>query len=526
MSKGILKKIRVLLSLLFFLFIVFIFLDFSNSTPAKYINGIHFLQFAPSLMKFIGLMSLGAAGFIVVVLLTLIFGRIYCSTICPLGTLQDIISYIRRRYFRKLKIRFHYSNPQNILRYSLLGLTVLVVLAGSSFMLGLLDPFSNFGKIFHNLAKPLVVGFNNILAEGFTYLGVYFFYPVKMDPFNWIVTGFSLSFFILVFIMAWRKGRLYCNTICPVGSMLGLISKYSLFRIRLDKSACTSCGKCAVVCKANCIDVKEKEVDFSRCVGCMNCLIPCPDNGVKFAPAWKQPEIQILEFDPSKRNFLFRSGLMFAGFMGLRKYGIAQDTIRKGEIIPGTFPIFREYPVTPPGSVSLGRFNKLCTACHLCVSSCPTHVLQPSFFEYGLQGLMQPKMDFNTSYCNFECTLCTEICPSGALLPLAPEVKKLTQLGKSNFVKENCVVYTRKTDCGACSEHCPTKAVKMVPYEGKLMIPEVHNEVCVGCGACEHACPTEPKAIFINGNPVHLEAEKPKEGEKQEKIDYKEEFPF
>jgi ferredoxin len=526
MSNGILKKIRVVLSLAFFLFIVFIFLDFTNSMPVKFINGIHYLQFAPSLMKFIGLVSIGAAGFIFVIILTLIFGRLYCSSICPLGTLQDIISYIKRKFTKRKKVLFRYSKPKNLLRYSILGLTVLVILSGSSFMLSLLDPFSNFGKIFHNLFKPVIVGINNFLAQIFTLLNVYFFYPVKIDPFNWIVAGFALAFFSLVFIMSWRKGRLYCNTVCPVGTLLGFISRYSLFRIRLDKTACTSCGKCAVVCKAGCIDVREKELDFSRCVGCMNCLIPCPDNGVKFSPAWKKEEVQIREFDPSKRNFLVRSGMMFAGFMGLAKYGIPQDTIRPGEVIPGTVPIFREHPVTPPGSQGRERFNSLCTACHLCVSSCPTHVLQPSYFEYGLQGLMQPKMDFYTNYCNFECTICTEICPSGALLPLALEEKKLSQLGKSNFVKENCVVYTRKTDRGACSEHCPTKAVKMVPYEGHLMIPEVHNEVCVGCGACEHACPTEPKSIYINGNPVHLVAEKPKEEEIKEKVDYKEDFPF
>jgi NAD-dependent dihydropyrimidine dehydrogenase PreA subunit len=135
-------------------------------------------------------------------------------------------------------------------------------------------------------------------------------------------------------------------------------------------------------------------------------------------------------------------------------------------------------------------------------------------------------MDFITSFCNFECIICTEICPTGAIKPLDLETKKLMQIGKSKFVKENCVVYTDETACGACSEHCPTKAVNMVPYEKKagLMIPEVNEDICIGCGACEFACPTTPRSIYVEGNPVHVLAEKPKEKEleKQELED----FPF
>ena len=136
-------------------------------------------------------------------------------------------------------------------------------------------------------------------------------------------------------------------------------------------------------------------------------------------------------------------------------------------------------------------------------------------------------MDYITNYCNYDCVKCTEVCPTGALENLLPEEKKLIQLGKSIFVKETCIVETEKKECGACSEHCPTKAVRMVPYERNLNIPEVKNEYCVGCGACEYACPTKPyKAIYIDGNPEHLKAEIPPDEKIEEEIDYKEEFPF
>jgi ferredoxin len=194
---------------------------------------------------------------------------------------------------------------------------------------------------------------------------------------------------------------------------------------------------------------------------------------------------------------------------------------------PSMIPIFRKSAISPPGSIGVERFNSKCTACHLCVSACPTQVLQPSFLEYGFTGMMQPRMDNITSFCNFECKICSDVCPTGAILPIDLEKKKLAQIGKSVFVKDNCIVQTQKTDCGACSEHCPTKAVRMIPFEGKLFIPETRDDYCIGCGACEFACPTKPhKAIYVEGNRVHQLAKKNVEEKKQEKIDYKEEFPF
>jgi formate hydrogenlyase subunit 6/NADH:ubiquinone oxidoreductase subunit I len=181
---------------------------------------------------------------------------------------------------------------------------------------------------------------------------------------------------------------------------------------------------------------------------------------------------------------------------------------------PTTIPEKRTSPVSPPGSRSIEHFTSRCTACHLCVSACPSRVLAPSFLDYGVSGMMQPQMDFHAAHCNFDCTVCSNICPSGAILPLTKDQKRQTQMGVAHFVKENCVVYTDNTNCGACSEHCPTKAVHMVPYLNangrKLVIPEVNEKICVGCGGCEHACPTRPyKAIWVDGNPVHKVAEKP-----------------
>jgi len=145
--------------------------------------------------------------------------------------------------------------------------------------------------------------------------------------------------------------------------------------------------------------------------------------------------------------------------------------------------------------------------------------------------MLQPIMEYKKDYCNFECIICSEVCPTGAIEKILVDEKKLTQLGKAQFIKENCIVYTESTACGACSEHCPTKAVNMVPYTsektGKLLnIPEIKEEYCVGCGACEYACPTKPhKSIYVEGNPVHLLAKKPEEKKLIEELP-QEDFPF
>jgi len=152
-------------------------------------------------------------------------------------------------------------------------------------------------------------------------------------------------------------------------------------------------------------------------------------------------------------------------------------------------------------------------------------VLQPSLLEYGFSGMMQPFMDFDANFCNYECTRCTEICPNGAILPLTVEEKLVTQIGIVRFEERNCIVVIDETSCGACSEHCPTKAVRMVPYKGELTIPEITPEICIGCGACEYACPVTPhKAIVVDGLVEHAIAQKPEEEELEGKpLD---DFPF
>jgi len=518
MGFRLLKRTRVIVSLIFLVLISFLFIDFKNLFSPPVYDGILFFQFVPSVLKFINVFSIAAGGFIVVLLLTFLFGRVYCSFLCPLGVLQDVIHFFTKRY-KKSKI-YRYRKAQNVLRYSILGLTIIFLLFGSILLVNLLDPYSLFGKIGSNIFRPVYYLGNNILAGILENMGIYAIYPVKLKSYSWVVFGYTFSILYFIGWLVYKYGRLYCNTVCPVGALLGLVSRFSIFKIKLNESLCNSCGACGAKCKAQCIDTKNKKVDFSRCVGCMNCLTACTSNGVEFTSKSQQLKLKPLKVENNRRKFIKSSALLPIGILGLSKDGFSEE-LKKGMV-----PVEKEYHVIPPGALSLQHFTNHCTACHLCVSACPTKVIQPSLLELGWTNMMQPYMDFHTNFCNFECVICSEVCPTGAIQPIELENKKLTQLGISKFIKENCVVYTDETACGACSEHCPTKAVNMVFYKDKLNIPEVNKDICIGCGACEYACPTTPKSIYVDGNPIHKLAEKPPE-EKLENVGSPEDdFPF
>jgi ferredoxin len=514
-----LKRLRVWVSLAFFIPVSLIFLDRLNAIPEAVSSFFTSIQIIPALARTIVYGGGSLAGLIVVLAATVLFGRIYCSSVCPLGTFQDVVIRISRK-LQKRK-RFRYGKPMSGLHYAVLAVAGVMALSGSMVVLNTLEPFSNFGRMITGLVEPLVLFVNNGLAG---ILGQYGIYAVDIYQVRIVGTGLVLMplvFTAVVTYMAYRHGRLFCNSLCPAGALLGLVSRFTLFRISIDHENCTECGACEKVCKAQCIDSPSKRIDFRACVGCFNCIDSCPTEGIAFTLVTPH-EVQRkpARVNSGRRAFFSEVG---SPALALVVPGIVRDTVN-----PATgYGENRNHPLTPPGSKSRSRFTNLCTACHLCVSACPSQVLYPSFLEYGLSGMFQPRMSYDHGYCNYDCVICSRICPSGAILPLDMEAKKLIQIGKAVFVKDDCVVVTKKKDCGACSEHCPTKAVRMVPYEGRLAIPELNNDVCVGCGACEHACPTTPRrAIYVASNAVHLVAKKPRVEQKPEGFDPAKDFPF
>lgn len=530
-----LKPFRLIVSIVTLLTIGFLFLDFRDSVSSAWFRALTWLQFIPSLLKFLQTMAHGFAvtayGFVAVLLLTLLFGRIYCSYICPLGIFQDVISWCSKelRSNRKKKFRFRFALPKIWLRYSILIIVFLSLLTGSIFFLNILEPFSNFGRFVSDVFRPLYLAGNNVLVKVFQTMGSYALYPVtiaKTDPYALII---PMAMLALVTWLSVRNGRLYCNTICPVGTLLGLVSKVSLFKVRFDTERCNQCGQCMFACKSQCIDIKKQKVDFTRCVGCGNCMKSCDKNAIRYAwtPA-KEPKLSE-DVDKSKRKFIAGSLLFAASLGGLPVQAFAQN---RGKNRKNRFSkrhrnpdMESEYTVSPPGSHNREHFTGSCTACHLCVSACPSDVLKPSFLEYGFFGIMQPYMDYDSSFCNYECVRCSEVCPNGAILPLTVEEKITTQIGVVRFIKNNCIVVTDETSCGACAEHCPTKAVRMIPHKDEVTIPATNPDICIGCGACEYACPVTPaKAIVIDGLSEHKKVQKPEEEKLKEKS--LEEFPF
>lgn len=501
-----LKYTRRILAILFFLPILLFFIDFTGKLPMQF-HALLKPQWIPALL------SVNIAVIVILLIFSILFGRIYCSTLCPLGVFQDIVSFKSRLFKKKKKkFRFKYSKPQHIIRYTLLTLTVLFFVFGSSVVVTLLDPYSIFGRFGSQLFQPASIWINNGIAGVLNGMGNYSLYKVEQVSFVPVAFAISTLFFVLVVVMSWFRGRLFCNTICPVGSSLGLLSRFSIFKVSINESSCNQCGACEKTCKSSCIDSKKMIIDDSRCVSCYNCLTVCKKSSISYTYRYaKKNQVPTKQNKPNtRRTFLLTSGAVATtlAFANTKK------------MIHGNDSILSRKPIMPPGAKSLDHFNTHCTGCQLCVTKCPMKVLQPSTLQYGLAGIMQPHLAFSTHvFCTFECNICSTVCPTKALTEMAVEEKKLVQIGIANFRKNMCVVYTDETDCGACSEHCPTQAVHMIPYKNGLTIPQVTEDLCIGCGGCESICPVRPyPAIYVEGVDKQINARKPEEAEKFDKV--------
>ena len=521
MPRNLLKNARVVLAALTFAGFTLALVDFRGFVPAPLGHVLAQSQFVPGLVSLLVGGGLAAIFFLLGLVVALAIGRLYCSALCPLGVLQDAIARISS-WLRRKKQFLPYAKPFTKLRQSFLWGTVVVALTGwSGFALALLDPYSNFGRIVSVLARPLLTVANNSIVGIANAAGLQSFY--RVDP-AWASLGVLLLpalFLTLVAVMSALRGRLYCNTLCPVGTALGLVSRFAAFRIGINKTNCTKCGDCLRSCKAQCIDLRTGTIDASRCVACYNCIGACDEQGIHHHFSWKKTPsrnssksevgrgVPAEPPSPDRRAFLasVASGIVASSAVLTRARAetasTANDTpmlVKKGEA---------SRAICPPGSHSIDQFLDRCTACHLCISACPTHVLQPAFLDYGLEGLLRPKLEYAKAYCLFECTRCSEVCPDGAISLLDLATKSVTQIGVADFYQSRCVVEVNGTDCAACSEHCPTKAVTTRPYHDHLRLPVLDQNLCIGCGACEYACPVKPvKAILVTGRHTHGKADK------------------
>lgn len=489
-----LRKIRVILAIVFYVLVTFLFLDFTG-TVHTWFGWMAKIQFLPALL------ALNVGVVLALVVLTLLLGRVYCSVICPLGVFQDIISWISSRR-KKKKYRFSYSRPLTGLRWGVFVLFVAALLFGLVPFAALLAPYSSYGRIASSLFAPVYQWGNNLLAYFAERADSYAFYETEVWMKGLSTLVIAVVTVLVLFILAWKHGRTYCNTICPVGTLLGFISRFSVFRPVIDTSKCKNCQLCAKKCKAACINLENHEIDYSRCVACMDCIDTCKHGALHYESRFKKKEQEDaapIQPDNSRRSFLTVAATVTVGAT-LK----AQEKKVDGglaTIIDKQIPN-RQTRILPPGAQSAKHFAQHCTACQLCVSACPNQVLRPSS---GLMTFMQPEMSYERGYCRPECTKCAEVCPTGAIHLASLADKSSTQIGHAVFLYDNCVAITDKVSCGNCARHCPTGAIQMVPsVEGNPdspKIPAVNVERCIGCGTCENLCPARPfSAIYVEGH--------------------------
>lgn len=303
-----LRKFRIIAALFCFLFITLLFLDFTGSIHVWF-GWLAKIQFLPAVL------ALNVAVVLALIILTLIFGRIYCSVICPMGVFQDIVSRISSRQ-KKKKYRFSYSPAISWLRYGVLAVFIIALVAGISSFVSLLAPYSSYGRIVQNLFAPVYGWGNNILAYFAERADSYAFYTTDVWLKNLPTFLIALTTFVVIAVLAWRNGRTYCNTICPVGTILGFLSRYAWLRPHIDISKCNNCGLCARNCKASCIDPKEHRIDYSRCVTCMDCLETCHKSAITYTHPRKitgNSSENHVNVPTSRRQFLVTAGVLVAG---------------------------------------------------------------------------------------------------------------------------------------------------------------------------------------------------------------------
>jgi ferredoxin len=488
-----LRKLRICLSVIMITLVTLLLLGigFNVNLWAGWAAKIQFLP---------ALLALNYGVLALLLIATVFFGRIYCSVVCPLGIMQDFFSWLGGK---AKKNRFSYVKEHKWLRYIILVIFIICLIIGFAPVTTLIAPYSAYGRIVNSLFKPLYDLLNNWLASIDASHDRYNFSEVQV----WMrsVTTFLVAILTLLVlaVLAWKHGRSYCNSICPVGTILSFFSRFSIFRVRFDEDKCKKCGLCEKNCKARAIDYKSGTVDYSRCVVCGDCLDKCKFDALHYTA--KQPvpknETSSTAPDQGRRSFLVGAAVAATSTAMAQ----AQMKVDGGlAVIEDKKAPKRETPITPPGSISARNMQKHCTACQLCVSSCPNNVLRPST---DLSHFMQPTLSFERGYCRPECTRCSQVCPAGAIRPITKEEKTAIHVGHAVWVKDNCVVLTDGVSCGNCARHCPTGAIQMVEYQHNgqtVMVPAVNESKCIGCGACENLCPARPfSAIYVEGNLTH-----------------------
>jgi MauM/NapG family ferredoxin protein len=430
------------------------------------------------------------------IVVTFVLGRIACGWVCPLGSVHQFFSFI----FKKAKLLKPKKdkNPMISWKYYIL-IFILVSSLFSLDLVGYLDPLSFLYRSFVTGVFPgLAHAFSNFLALLYSFhlpsLGdklTQFFQSLTIN--STFSQGFFISLiFIGIILLNISKERFWCRYLCPLGAFLGLIARWNVFKLRIDSQKCIKCALCTIQCETQATPYPQEDWKSSECVYCETCAAICPTAAIGF-PLKAKPE-RIASIDLSRRKLIFTS--LFSVFV-LPVFRLS-STMKRASL----------KLIRPPGALPENKFLQKCVKCGECLKACPTNGLQPTLTEAGPEGIWTPMLVPKIGYCEYYCSLCSQVCPTGAIKELSIEEKIKVRIGTAWVNKNRCLPYNLGKPCIVCEEHCPTspKAIKLVRTETKLpdgniqtpQAPVVDLNLCIGCGICENKCPVvDDPAIYV-----------------------------
>jgi len=516
-----LRRISQTFFLVFFLFLLIqtrfpdnIYLDYSLSvTTEQDIRLSYPATFFFQLNPLIWLSSLLSGhvwikGFfwaIGVILLTLLFGRFFCGFVCPFGTLNHMVGWIRPALRGKAMIEANRKKGSQRLKYFLLIMLLASSLIGLN-MTGLLDPICLF---FRSLALAVFPALGNGIKEAcdvmvrsdikplnlLGYGAEVLISPVFGYGYPSFKTGWFIgALFLTILFLNRIRPRFWCRTLCPLGALLAICSKFSILRLEKDREACSDCQRCTLNCQGAASPHPDLDWDSSECLFCFNCFAQCPEDALTF----RFRGVPTMKRGPDMGRRAVLGGLM-AG-VSLPLLGRLDGHIHK---------VSDPRLIRPPGALPEKRFLELCQRCGLCMKVCPTHVINPALTEAGMAGFWTPNLIMTLGYCEYSCTLCGSVCPTGAIAEISgrEKVERPIRIGSAYIDRGRCLPWSGNGPCIVCEEHCPTspKAIYLrqgvVPRpDGKaatVQLPHVDLKRCIGCGICEYKCPVKGRPAIL-----------------------------
>ena len=427
---------------------------------------------------------------LIVILITVLFGRLFCGYICPMGITIDCSDRILNLKKKKGAGRNNLYGFKYFILFFIVGAGIFGV---SAVFFG--SPLSLITRFYGLLIYPVLALLSQIglsliqpIAERFEIYGLV--YSDISAP-RYSILFFILLFFTGIFAAGKINSRFWCRYLCPSGAILALFSRRPLVR-RVVSHACTGCGKCVRACPMGAIEKETpKNTSFAECIGCMTCKDVCPENAVSFNINGAKKK-NIPDFIPERRTLLY-SGVSGAIFATVNLSGL-NSLYGK----PGVGRVSPKGLVRPPGARPEDDFLALCVRCGECMASCPNNALQPIWFDAGNEGLFSPSLVPKRGACSPDCNNCGTVCPTGAIRPLEISERRWAKAGTARVMRERCLAWEQQKRCMVCDEVCPYSAVKFRDEPGNpVPVPEILEERCAGCGFCEYHCPVQNQSAII-----------------------------